>query len=129
MTVHEHTRTEAGPDTSRCECCGHQAKPADLYVRAVPDSSRAHPTDPTQDGVRIACACSPQHADELVEQGRQEWVDEQLWTAKARRAAERWSQSRLTISHFARLAGLTPEQLDRALRWQASTDREAHPSG
>ncbi|MBA0124402.1 hypothetical protein H0B56_02470 [Haloechinothrix sp. YIM 98757] len=118
---HLHPDPPTTPETAvSCERCGYPPGPHDdLYVVMVPDSGHAHATDPAQDGIRFAYACTPAHAHELIELGRCSWIDEQLWAEKVRRAAVLWPCGRLTVERFAQLAGLSPNQLSRALRWPA----------
>ncbi|MBA0127854.1 hypothetical protein H0B56_20100 [Haloechinothrix sp. YIM 98757] len=101
-----------------CEHCAKRLT-ADEYVEVtVPDSGYLHPDDRDQDGRRVTYACSTEHAEALVERGTRAWVDEQLWARRVQRVSAYWRTHRMTLDQFARRAGLTSAQLDRALRWR-----------
>lgn len=101
-----------------CELCGCVLGATNRQTVEVPDSGYLHPEHPSRDGRRTALACSTEHAHELVMAGTRSWVNEQLWMAKIRRVSTLWKRSESTLDEFAALAGLTPYQLRRALRWR-----------
>lgn len=105
-----------------CEFCG-RPNWDDVVTVAVPDSAFLHPTDPEQDGTRMASACSGAHAQALIERGRRTWIAEQLWSAKLRRVSGSWNRTVLDLDEIAALAGLTPSQLRGALRWRIGRQR------
>lgn len=104
--------------TERCDLCGRPIRSGRGITIVVPDSSYLHPTDPARDGRREALTCTSMHAGELVDRGMRSWVDEQLWSAKLRRLTGSWNRTPFTLDEIAALAGLAPNQLRRALKWQ-----------
>lgn len=111
------TRT-GGSSPGNCEVCGRRIQPGQGFDIVVPDSSVAHPTDPTRDGRRQAHACSAIHAGELVQIGARNWVDEELWAAQIGRLSAGWNYTALSLDEVAAIAGLDRTQLRRALSWR-----------
>ncbi|SNR82023.1 hypothetical protein SAMN06265360_12127 [Haloechinothrix alba] len=109
-------QASARPADVTCEYCACPV--ARLHPVEVPDSGYLHPTEPELDGRRLTHACCPEHGEELVAHGLRNWLDEQLWTAKLQRVSERWRNEPMSVEQFAELAGLTPAQLRRALRYR-----------
>lgn len=112
------------PTATTCEYCGSTIDPATRIDAVVPDSAYLHADDPRQDGRRLARACSPEHADELIAIGTSNWIDEQLWANKLRRVSGHWNRTETTLSGIADRAGLTPTQLMRAIRWRSGSSRK-----
>lgn len=108
----------AGVPAERCELCGRDLAPVDRHAVTIPDSAFVHADDDSEDGRRPAVACSREHAVELVARGTRTWVNEELWLGKVLRVSSRWRRRETTLDQFAALAGLTPYQLRRALRWR-----------
>ncbi|MBA0124399.1 hypothetical protein H0B56_02455 [Haloechinothrix sp. YIM 98757] len=121
MTMYQHAmKTAARGPQAFCEWCGHTALEASLHQIVVADSSYVDPTDFTRDGRRRTHACCTEHASRLMDYGTRTWNDEQFWHAKLRRATRHCPQAvpTRTPEQLASQAGLTAEQLARALRWK-----------
>lgn len=107
---------------AKLEICEHCGYPIDADTRVevvVSDSAYVHPLDSRRDGHRRGAACSPEHAQQLVQRGTRRWVDEQLWMSKLLRVVGLWNRTETTIEGIASRAGLTQSQLIRAVQWQA----------
>lgn len=107
------------------EVCEHCGRPIDETARVevvIADSASAHSLD-SRRGVRRGVACSPEHAQHLVQRGARRQADEQLWMSKLIRVAGLWNRTETTIEGIAARAGLTQSQLLRAVQWQADLSR------
>ncbi|MGW8375055.1 hypothetical protein [Streptomyces sp. ODS28] len=100
-----------------CDFCG-QLLGGDACLDLVPDSSAVHAHDPAKDGLRLVVACSAGHLEELREEYRRRpFLDEELFAGKITRALRAHPQG-LSRRRLARLTGLRPAEIERAMAWK-----------
>jgi hypothetical protein len=117
--VLEERELEASTVGERATCgwCGRRVPRHGEQYAVLWDSSAIHPTDAGMDGRRLVVACGAEHVAELRAAARL-WVDEEFWAGRLARA-ERGRPGRPESAHvLARRAGITTEQMQRALAWR-----------
>jgi hypothetical protein len=108
-------------DRATCDWCGRRITRRREQYAVLWDSSVIHPTEAGMDGRRLVTACGAEHVAALRTAARP-WVDEEFWAGRLARA-ERGRPGRPESLHvLARRAGITIEQMQRALAW-----RQGHP--
>jgi hypothetical protein len=108
-------------DHTTCGWCRRRIARHQEQFAVLWDSSAIHPTEAGMDGRRLVAACGAEHVAMLRATARP-WIDEELWAGRLARA-ERGRHGRPEPRHaLARRAGITIEQMQRALAW-----RQVHP--
>ncbi|WIX98335.1 hypothetical protein QRX60_30230 [Amycolatopsis mongoliensis] len=85
----------------------------------MPDSSVTDEFDARYDGQRLVTVCSTDHLHQLIDRGRREWVDEELWLGRLIRTSSQREMRHADLAAVGRRASLTPEQLGRVLAWNS----------
>jgi hypothetical protein len=107
----------AADDRATCGWCGRRITRHQEQYAVLWDSSAIHSTEAGMDGRRLVAACGAEHVATVRATARP-WVDEELWAGRLARA-ERGRPGRPESSHvLARRAGITLEQMERALVWR-----------
>ena len=114
--------TTAGTDLGRnCALCG---SPGSTHGALLPDATVIDPDGKGRDGRRYVTACGTEHLQVLIDQARRDWVAEQLWFGLLCRASRPPATRDLRMSILGERGRLSPEQLRRAVDWNA---RSGHP--
>jgi len=114
--------TTAGTDFGRsCALCG---SPGSTHGALLPDATVIDPDGKGRDGRRYVTACGTEHLQVLIDRARRDWVAEQLWFGLLCRASRPPATRDLRMSILGERARLSPEQLRRAVDWNA---RSGHP--
>lgn len=104
-------------------CCGLCQRPIVAgraqYV-VLRDSSVIDPDDPSMDGRRVFAACTSNHVDAL-RAAAPAWCDEQLWSGQLARVQQTHRATPLPLSTLAHRAGLSLEQVQRAIAWRRTS--------
>jgi hypothetical protein len=101
-------------DRAACGWCGRRIRRHEEQYAVLWDSAAIHPTEAEIDGRRLIAACGAEHVATPRAAARP-WVDEELWAGRLARA-ERGRHGRPESTHvLARRAGITIEQMQRAL--------------
>ena len=121
-------RTGTGPPTPTgtelgrsCALCG---SPGSTHGALLPDATVIDPAGRGRDGRRYVTACGTEHLQLLIDRARRDWVAEQLWFGLLCRASSPPATCDLPMSFLGERARLSPEQLRRAVDWNA---RSGHP--
>jgi len=121
-------RTGTGPPTTTCtdlgRSCALCGSPGSTHGALLPDATVIDPDRKGRDGRRYVTACGTEHLQVLIDRARRDWVAEQLWFGLLCRASSPPATRDLRISILGERARLSPEQLHRAVDWNA---RSGHP--
>jgi len=104
-----------------CALCG---SPGSGHGALLPDATVIDPDGKGRDGRRYVTAWGIEHLQLLIDRARRHWVVEQLWFGQLCRASSPPSTRDLRMSFLGERARLSPEQLRRAVDWNACS---AHP--
>ena len=106
-----------------CDVCGTALTAGEQLYALVPDSSAVHQAEPGLDGQRLIVACGPGHLAQLQDEyTRRPWADEELWAGQLARAiatASAGEPGAMTPATLLEATGLTRQQIERAITWQA----------
>jgi hypothetical protein len=107
-------------DHTTCGWCRRRIARHQEQFAVLWDSSAIHPTEAGMDGRRLVAACGAEHVAMLRAAARP-WIEEELWAGRLARAER--GHGRPEPEHaLAHRAGITIEQMQRALAW-----RQVHP--
>jgi len=117
------TSTGIGVDNG-CVCahCGLRSPPGSAQGALLPDATVIDPQDRGRDGRRYVTACGNEHLQVLIDRARRDWVAEQLWFGLLCRASTPAAMRGAPVSALGRRAGLSPEQLRRAVDWNSRSN-------
>jgi len=102
-----------------------------VQLALVPDSSAADFDDIGRHGQRLVTACSDEHMPAIVAEAHRVGRNDEWWFSLLRAASTRPPTRRATLGQVAERAGLSAEQFEAALAWNATRPRpsSALPGG
>ena len=100
-------------------CASDRSSLAARSTLCFGDSSVIDPDDPSMDGRRVFAACTSNHVDAL--RAAAPAVEEQLWSGQLARVQQTHRATPLPLSTLAQRAGLSLEQVQRAIAWRRTS--------